>query len=98
MILRPPHSRVIMAAAITGRDSTARYSAMGGNMSAEGCLTCSLCRLPINRAIAKGYDIIDCPGAALIGFNDDGRHSRKHPVAYTVDEVCIQGRHHRIAA
>jgi hypothetical protein len=28
MILRPTHCRVIMAAAITGRDSTARYSAM----------------------------------------------------------------------
>ena len=27
MLLRPTHSRVIMPAAITGRDSTARYSA-----------------------------------------------------------------------
>jgi hypothetical protein len=34
MILRPPHSRVIMAAAITGRDSTARYSAMRGPTAA----------------------------------------------------------------
>jgi hypothetical protein len=30
MISRPTHSRVIMPAAITGRDSTARYSAMSG--------------------------------------------------------------------
>ena len=30
MILRPTHSRVIMPATITGRDSTARYSAMRG--------------------------------------------------------------------
>jgi hypothetical protein len=30
MILRPTHCRVIMAAAITGRDSTARYSTMRG--------------------------------------------------------------------
>src|SRR5258708_4050183 len=34
MILRPTHSRVIMAAAITGRDSTARYSAMRGPTAA----------------------------------------------------------------
>jgi hypothetical protein len=30
MISRPTHSRVIKPAAITGRDSTARYSAMRG--------------------------------------------------------------------
>jgi hypothetical protein len=30
MPLRPTHSRVIMRAAITGHDSTARYSAMRG--------------------------------------------------------------------
>ena len=30
MLLRPTHSRVIKPAAITGRDSTARYSAMRG--------------------------------------------------------------------
>jgi hypothetical protein len=30
MLLRPTRSRVIMPAAITGRDSTARYSAMRG--------------------------------------------------------------------
>ena len=30
LLLRPTHSRVIMAAAITGRESTARYSAMRG--------------------------------------------------------------------
>jgi hypothetical protein len=34
MILRSTHSRVIMAAAITGRDSTARYSAMRGPTAA----------------------------------------------------------------
>jgi hypothetical protein len=34
MILRPTLSRVIMAAAITGRDSTARYSAMRGPTAA----------------------------------------------------------------
>jgi hypothetical protein len=34
MLLRPTHSRVIMRAAITGRDSTARYSAMRGPMAA----------------------------------------------------------------
>src|SRR5260370_26088612 len=34
MILRPTHSRVIMPAAITGRDSTARYSAMRGPTAA----------------------------------------------------------------
>jgi hypothetical protein len=34
MILRPTHSRVVMAAAITGRDSTARYSAMRGPTAA----------------------------------------------------------------
>jgi hypothetical protein len=34
MILRPTHSRVIIAAAITGRDSTARYSAMRGPTAA----------------------------------------------------------------
>jgi hypothetical protein len=34
MILRPTHSRVIMAAAIAGRDSTARYSAMRGPTAA----------------------------------------------------------------
>jgi hypothetical protein len=34
MISRPMHSRVIMPAAITGRDSTARYSAMHGPTAA----------------------------------------------------------------
>ena len=34
MILRPTHSRVIMSAAITGRDSTAPYSAMRGPTTA----------------------------------------------------------------
>ena len=34
MLLRPTHSRVIMAAAITGRDSTARYGAMRGSTAA----------------------------------------------------------------
>jgi hypothetical protein len=34
MILRPTHSRVIMPAAITGRDSTARYSAKRGPTAA----------------------------------------------------------------
>jgi hypothetical protein len=34
MISRPTHSRVIMPAAITGRDSTARYSAMRGPTAA----------------------------------------------------------------
>ena len=34
MISRPTHSRVIKPAAITGRDSTARYSAMRGPTAA----------------------------------------------------------------
>ena len=34
MISRPAHSRVIMPAAITGRDSTARYSAVRGPTAA----------------------------------------------------------------
>jgi len=34
MLMRPTHSRVIMAAVITGRDSTARYSAMRGPTAA----------------------------------------------------------------
>jgi hypothetical protein len=34
MILRPTHSRVFMPAAITGRDSTARYGAMRGPTAA----------------------------------------------------------------
>jgi hypothetical protein len=34
MLLRPTHSRVIMPAAITGRDSTARYSAVRGPTAA----------------------------------------------------------------
>src|ERR1700692_1045827 len=34
MLLRPTHSRVIMPAAITDRDSTARYSAMRGPTAA----------------------------------------------------------------
>jgi hypothetical protein len=36
MILRPTHSRVIMPAAITARDPTARYSAMRGPTVACG--------------------------------------------------------------
>jgi hypothetical protein len=36
MILRPTHFRVIMPAAITGRDSTARYSAMHGRVARYG--------------------------------------------------------------
>jgi hypothetical protein len=34
MLSRPTHSRVIMPAVITGRDSTARYSAMRGPTAA----------------------------------------------------------------
>jgi hypothetical protein len=34
MLMRPTHSRVIMPAVITGRDSTARYSAMRGPTAA----------------------------------------------------------------
>ena len=34
LLLRPTHSRVIMPAAITGRDSTVRYSAMRGPTAA----------------------------------------------------------------
>ena len=34
MLLRPPHSRFITPAATTGRDSTARYSAMRGPTAA----------------------------------------------------------------
>jgi len=34
MLLRPTHSRVIMPAAITGRDSTVRYSAVRGPTAA----------------------------------------------------------------
>jgi hypothetical protein len=34
MLLRPTHCRIIMPAAITGRDSTARYSAMRGATAA----------------------------------------------------------------
>jgi hypothetical protein len=34
MSLRPTHSHVIMPAAITGRDSTARYTAMRGPTAA----------------------------------------------------------------
>jgi hypothetical protein len=34
MLLRPTHSRVIMPAVITGRDSTARYSSMRGPTAA----------------------------------------------------------------
>ena len=37
MLLRPTHSRVIMPASITGRDSTARYSAVRGRV-ARGAL------------------------------------------------------------
>jgi hypothetical protein len=33
MLLRPTHSRIIMPAAITGRDSTARYSAVRGRVA-----------------------------------------------------------------
>jgi hypothetical protein len=36
MISRPMHSRVIMPAAITGRDSTARYSAAAWRATAQG--------------------------------------------------------------
>jgi hypothetical protein len=39
MLLRPTHSRVIMPAAITGRDSTARYSAMRGPTAACRAMT-----------------------------------------------------------
>ena len=35
MLLRPTHSRVIMPAAITDRDSTARYGAMRGPTAAS---------------------------------------------------------------
>jgi hypothetical protein len=48
MILRPTHSRVIMAAAITGRDSTARYSAMRGPTAA--------CRAMVRRGIENANE------------------------------------------
>ena len=36
MLLRPTHSRIIMPAAITGRDSTARYSAVRSRVARCG--------------------------------------------------------------
>jgi hypothetical protein len=37
-----------------------------------------LCGLPIDVPSAKFHDVIDRPGTLLVGFNDDGGHSRTH--------------------
>ena len=55
MLLRPTHSRVIMRAAITGRDSTARYSAMRaphGRVARYGA--------PYQEAMAISLSDLDC--------------------------------------
>jgi hypothetical protein len=46
MISRPTHSRAIMPAAITGRDSTARYSAMRGRVARYGARRKSAITVP----------------------------------------------------
>jgi hypothetical protein len=57
MILRPTHSRVIMPAAITGRDSTARYSAMRGPTAAWRAMAQGG---PHQEAMAISLSDLDC--------------------------------------
>jgi hypothetical protein len=57
MLLRPTHSRVIMATAITGRDSTARYSAMRGPMAARRVMAQGG---PHQEAMASSLSDLDC--------------------------------------
>jgi hypothetical protein len=57
MLLRPTHSRVIMPAAITGRDSTARYSAMRGPTAAWRAMAQGG---PHQEAMAISLSDLDC--------------------------------------
>ena len=57
MLLRPTHSRVIMPAAITGRDSTARYSAMRGPTAAWRAMAQGG---PHQEAMAISLSYLDC--------------------------------------
>ena len=57
MLLRPTHSRVIMAAAITGRDSTVRYSAMRGPTAAWRAMAQGG---PHQEAMAISLSDLDC--------------------------------------
>jgi hypothetical protein len=57
MIFCPTHSRVIMAATITGRDSTARYSAMRGPTAAWRVMAQGE---PDQEAVAISLSDLDC--------------------------------------
>ena len=57
MLLRPTHSRVIMPATITGRDSTARYSAMRGHSAAWRAMAQGG---PHQEAMALSLSDLDC--------------------------------------
>ena len=57
MLLRPTHSRVIKPAAITGRDSTARYSAMRGPTAAWRAMAQGG---PHQEAMAISLSDLDC--------------------------------------
>jgi hypothetical protein len=57
MLLRPTHSRVIMPAAITGRDSTARYSAVRGPTAAWRAVAQGG---PHQKAMAISLSDLDC--------------------------------------
>ncbi len=92
MILRPTHSRVIMPAAITGRDSTARYSAMRGPTAAwramaqggphQEAMAISLSDLDCSHfrsSLITGHS--QCPAACLKGANKRLMHcSKKLPI------------------
>src|SRR5258708_25139576 len=57
MLLRPTHPRGIMPAAITGRDSTARYSAMRGPTAAWRAMAQGG---PHQEAMAISLSYLDC--------------------------------------
>jgi hypothetical protein len=57
MLLRPTHARIIMPAAITGRDSTARYSAMCGPTAAWRAIAQGG---PHQEAMAISLSDLDC--------------------------------------
>src|SRR4029077_13026887 len=57
MLLRPTHPRVIMPAVITGRDSTARYSAMRGPTAAWRAMAQGG---PHQEAMAISLSDLDC--------------------------------------
>jgi hypothetical protein len=80
LLLRPTHSRVIMAAAITGRESTARYSAMRGRVARYGGKA---------DLIRKRWRWVDALMPREVGCHTLAADRREHSGADSIDQLAL---------